>query len=99
MKRCYIIKEHRAIADLCDHLEGLIITRINVPVASRGQGVGRRLLKEICDDADASKETLYLDILASGGPSGLTMTQLKAWYKRYGFVKMTDQPGYIRVPR
>ena len=83
MKTCYIDREHRAIADLTDYWgRGLLLTRINVPVQFRGQGVARRLLARVLTDADAEGITLWLEIMPSGG---LSFEELKAWYERRGF--------------
>ena len=88
MRFCYTIKLSPvkiAIADLTDlGNEGIYITRINVPELFRGQGYGTALLKMILADADKEHLELKLEIHASGA---LNRTQLKAWYKRYGFVK------------
>lgn len=74
---------HLAVADLCDYYnQGLIITRINVPRACRGEGHGSALLKEITDEADRTGTTLWLEIMPS---DGLTYEQLRDWYIRNGF--------------
>lgn len=87
MKNCFYSPEHNAIADLVDAremglLNGMLITRINVPAQHRGQGVGRELLKLILAAADAEGLNLYLEISSS---DGLTYDELEAWYVRYGF--------------
>lgn len=72
-----------AILDLVDYYgQGLIITRINVPMAHRGKGIGRKLLQQCCADADKLGVTLWLEIQSSDGPS---YDELEAWYKRNGF--------------
>lgn len=72
-----------AVADLCDYYgKGLVLTRINVPVAFRGQGHARELLAEILAEADTTKTRLWLEI---GASDGLDADQLRAWYSRHGF--------------
>lgn len=83
MRNCFIDHRSRSIADLCDYYDrGMIITRINVPEASRGQGNGSALLKKICAAADAEGVTLFLEIAPSGP---LNFKALQEWYGRYGF--------------
>lgn len=100
MKLIYFDKPSRAILDCCsypargDHAR--VITRINVPVASRGKGLGSKLLDEVCRDADAEGVTLYLEVLPSGG---LTLRQLTTWYERNGFSKTGTGRVYRRPPR
>lgn len=84
MKTCYVDTTSRSIVDLCDYYgKGLIITRVNVPHERRGQGHGRALMQRVCAAADATRTTLYLEILPSGG---LDYDQLEAWYSRLGFI-------------
>lgn len=72
-----------AVLDCCDYYnEGMIITRINVPQAFRGQGHARELLRRVCADADLEGVTLWLEISSS---DGLDYDQLEAWYVRHGF--------------
>jgi ribosomal protein S18 acetylase RimI-like enzyme len=98
MKSCYHIKlsvMNIAIADLCDYYNrGMIITRINVPAAYRGQGHARKLLSQITADADAEHIRLWLEIQAS---DGLNYDQLQAWYERNGF--KYKRGIYQRSPR
>lgn len=94
MKSCYVDKEHRAIADLCDYYgKGMLLTRINVPMKSRGQGIARKLFAEILADADKEHVTLYLEISPS---DGLNYKELEMWYKRHGFI---GDLLYKRKPR
>jgi len=72
-----------AVLDLVDYYdEGYIITRINVPMAHRGKGIGTELLNECITKADELGITLWLEIQSS---DGLTYDELEAWYKRHGF--------------
>jgi len=96
MKNFFCLPEHRSVADLVKGIEmgfsgnSMIITRINVPIAHRGKGIGSRLLNEICKEADNTGTTLYLEIQESGG---LTYEQLKTWYMKRGF---KQKPGYFK---
>lgn len=92
---CYVDKPTRSIADLCDYYgRGLLLTRINVPKASRGQGHARALLERILDDADRERVTIFLEISPS---DGLNFAQLEAWYLRHGFVECAG--FYCRTPK
>jgi predicted GNAT family N-acyltransferase len=75
---------HLAVLDIHEAEPNVyVITRINVPKAHRGEGVGRTLLTEICRDADELKVTLKLEINPYGE---MTHDELAAWYERYGFI-------------
>jgi ribosomal protein S18 acetylase RimI-like enzyme len=84
-----------AVADLI-HITNnhYVISRINVPIAWRGLGYGRKLLQQIIEEADAENTILTLGVYDSGG---LTKRQLIAWYKRYGFKK--SKTSYSRKPK
>lgn len=83
MKRCYLDKRTRTIADLSQSPNGAWeIHRINVPIAARGKLVGSRMLDKICAEADAEQATLWLLPVATGG---LTHSALVAWYSKRGF--------------
>lgn len=83
MQPIYIDMESRTIADLVEIEPGYyLITRINVPKASRGHGLASKLLKEILEDADAEGAVLEIHPMSSGG---LTRKELVSWYRRYGF--------------
>src|SRR6185369_9551323 len=72
-----------AVLDVVDyHGDGYIITRINVPKAHRGKGIGTQLLTECLAEADKLGVKLWLEIQSSDGPS---YEELEAWYMRHGF--------------
>ena len=102
MRTCYTepCGAHQiAIADLAQPGElhnGWTITRINVPINYRDQRLGSKLLRRICDDADQSRSTLYLEISPSGR---LNYEELKAWYERYGFKLQASTGYYKRSPK
>ena len=106
MKTCYVDKATRTIADLCvssphsghiPKLRGFIITRINVPIKSRGQGHGSKILQCIVRDADRMQVVLHLEVFASGA---LSEKQLRAWYSRYGFENNGVVEGIMtRLPK
>lgn len=90
MLTCYVDRDTRSIADLV-HLEEdhtWLITRINVPAASRGLRRGSQLLKKITNDADGCGAILVVHPSPSGG---LDFTQLCAWYERNGFKTNPDR--------
>lgn len=98
MRTCFIKKcsdTRLAILDVCPFNEedGLLVTRINVPVEFRGRGIASELLLECCRAADLHKKTLYLTIMPSGG---LNFSQLEQFYMRYGFAHWNEM--YRRLP-
>lgn len=82
MLKTYVDKPTRSLAEVSIAKGEGLIHRINVPHPHRGKGIGSRLLKEICEDADRDGVTLVLYAYASGG---LPMEQLVMWYERNGF--------------
>lgn len=109
MDNCYVVhiqdKPERlpqiAIADLTNVGEmvpgTMTMTRINVPAAHRGKGLGSELLKKILADADRDQVMLTLEIMPSG-PLGYD--DLRDWYVRYGFSELSPYPGiFIRYPK
>jgi ribosomal protein S18 acetylase RimI-like enzyme len=63
----------------------------DVPEDCRGQGWGRKLMKEILEDADKNRWIIDLDP-DSEGP--MTQDELIAWYERLGFQKL-KRPGRV----
>jgi len=93
---CYVHKGTRTIADLSLLKNGwMLITRINVPLPSRGKGFGRLVLDEILRDADRFGVTLCLEPMPSGG---LKFKALADWYERAGF-RWIDKGMMLRLPR
>jgi GNAT superfamily N-acetyltransferase len=94
--RCYYHEGSRSIADLALLQNGwMLITRINVPVRSRGAGLGRLILNEILRDADRHDVTLCLEPMPSGG---LGFKALTDWYERNGFTTIS-KGMMVRLPR
>ena len=80
-----------AVADLAQMSFGrMLITRINVPVKYRGEGIGSGLLKEICREADKYRMELVLEVMSSGD---LSDEELVDWYSRHGF-KIVSRENY-----
>lgn len=93
---CYYHEESRSISDLALlHNGWMLITRINVPVKSRGTGLGTRILNEVLRDADRFGVTLCLEPMPSGG---MTFKSLRDWYERNGFVSINPHM-MVRIPR
>ena len=56
---------------------------LTVQPSSRGDGIGRRLMEMVIEDADREGERLILCAAACAGP---TQAKLEAWYAEMGFV-------------
>lgn len=109
IKECYVDIVSRGILDVHDlHGDSLLavagrdtwrISRVNVPRASRNQGIGSYLMRRVCADADADGLCLVLE--ASGDEDALFGQSLIDWYKRFGFVDKYDHtPGVMyRLPK
>lgn len=93
MPNCIVHMEKRAILDLSPDMfpDSLVVTRINVPEASRGEGIGSWLLRRCVEEADEHRVKLRLEINPTGP---LDYDALHAWYERYGF---EDDPRYLGV--
>jgi len=91
MKETYLQRlssTRAAVLDCCRIGEAgkyVCITRINVPIEHRGQGIGTNLLQQVCDDADYEEKDLILEIVPSGS---LNYDQLEAWYAGFGFERI-----------
>lgn len=63
----------------------------------RGDGVGRRIMAQVCEDADILGNVLKLRIHAYHRRSnGLTNPQLTRFYRTFGFAPDTAMLGYYR---
>ena len=67
------------------HLRDVIeVSEVFVPEWHRRKGIASRLLRQVCDDADAHGKVL---MLMPGGDDWLT-----AWYSKFGFVQIQNNP-------
>lgn len=82
------------------HVKGDVweLSDIYTHISCRRLGVGERMLKAICAQADEQKVTLELVVCAG---TGVTDDVLHRWYARHGFVPDTTYQGAVlfRVPR
>ena len=73
------------------------LSELWVDVNERRKGLGRRMMKLVCDEADRERVVLKLIAATCGG---MTNEQLKAWYKRFGFEHdPLSYPWMRRTPR
>ena len=94
ISECYFHRRTRSIADLVLlNNYDMLITRINVPIQYRMAGLGSKILREICKDADRQRVNLVVEPVASGG---LTQKSLTDWYERHGFVWVENGVMYRR---
>jgi GNAT superfamily N-acetyltransferase len=97
MRQCYAI-----------HFDGHCVARANIMLATnelvelwvdqsfRREGLGRRLLKLVCNEAD--REGVVLKLMAAGSEGAMSTKQLEAWYGRFGFVS-NPSCMMVRKPR
>ena len=72
-------------AALPAHLRDVVeVSEVFVPEWHRRKGIASRLLRQVCDDADAHGKVLMLM------PDGDDW--LPAWYARFGFVAIQNNP-------
>ncbi len=62
----------------------IILHKIIVPKEMRGGGVGEKILNALIEYADTVNKTIVLD---ASGDFGGSVSKLKKWYKRHGFVE------------
>ena len=80
------------LIDISNEMMEIIV--LSVPELYRGKGIGDKLLKEVCKDADRSKITLRLFVKSFGK---LNQKQLESWYTKNGFNKIGNK-YMIRFP-
>lgn len=68
---------------------GVELTRISVSRGFRGVGYGRLALKTLCLRADCYSIPLFLTPI-SEEPGVFAQDALESWYRRYGFVPISD---------
>ena len=72
------------------------VTSVRVDSERRGEGLGSELMRHICREADLMGMALMLSVEPfDGGMS--TREQLEAWYERFGFARIQEQPVVIMV--
>lgn len=75
------------------------LSELWVDLHHRRRGLGRRMMKLVCDEAD--QECVVLKLMAAGGSEAMSTKELEAWYARFGFAY---EPGMnngfmVRFPR
>ena len=81
-------EKHGGKVDLTGDLEGkkdLTLSRIELPKDKRGAGIGTEMMKDITDYADANGKRIVLTPSTDFG--GSSVTRLKEFYKKLGFVE------------
>lgn len=73
----------------------MYVNRIIVPAYHRGQGWGKKIMSQVCADADAEGMTLVLHVNPYGD---LDYENLTAWYGRLGFV-LEGEGLWVRRPK
>lgn len=75
------------------------IGMIKVSPEHRGQGIGSKWMKILCQEADERGITLSLECVPSGYDKPLDKDQLKDFYMKYGFgpYKKGKQYSYVLV--
>lgn len=89
MRNAFHDPDTDAVALLSRYLDGKRIDRIYTPLAHRGKGAARKLLREVLKAADAEGITLRLIVCADyyRGEPGLDNKQLEAFYMSEGFTR------------
>lgn len=85
-----------------------VIEELYVDPDDRGNGVGTKLMKATCRDADVENVTLLVKPHPFGSydideekyyPPGLTYKELCAFYRRFGFRFLSNSEVMMRKPR
>ncbi len=75
------------------------VLRLYVPSHHRKKGLGRALLKQVCEEADKDGTVLML-WPRQYGDGEMETAQLISWYKRFGFIETQSAPVLMmRQPR
>jgi len=103
MRFSYADKETRSILDCSSVLDysdnpspEVWIHRVSVLPKHRRKGIGTRLLKECCADADKEGITLLLSVEPDYSDNGMTFPQLVEWYEKHGFRSVRKPYGIMR---
>jgi N-acetylglutamate synthase-like GNAT family acetyltransferase len=76
-----------------DHIREL--TQIIVPEEKRGLGMGTRLMRKVCTEADNNHKFLLVHVKPYA--SDKTVEDLTRWYTRLGFNKIQEEPEVVMV--
>lgn len=87
---------HACVARARISLDTYELSELWVDFNHRRRGLGRRMMKLVCDEAD--REGAVLKLMAAGDTSAMTTGQLEMWYARFGFVRQPDV-WMVRQPR
>lgn len=69
------------------------LTSLDVPVNLRNQGMGTRLMINVCDEADANGVTLILFPKPYGDVPSMSKYELEEWYaSKFGFHTIQNNP-------
>lgn len=95
-----LIKEGKfpklAIADVVElDKKNYLITRLNVPEAHRGKGIGTEILKEITNDADSECSVLLIEPSPYGEKTKTKIKRLIKFYEKFDF-KFKSKNEYMR---
>jgi GNAT superfamily N-acetyltransferase len=107
------MKAYRGIEGSCvqvvqEYANEAEVVRFYVDPDMRGKGVGHRLMRQTCADADREGVVLYLEPVPFGAydpeteefhPPTLTYKQLCAFYREFGFRFMPRSELMKRIPR
>lgn len=80
--------------DLWDTKDYLELSKIEVPKAARGTGVGTEAMQRICDYADRVGKKIYLTPTKDFGATSIA--RLEQFYKGFGFVKKPKEDFSVR---
>ena len=80
-------------------IQVIVIDSVRVPESEQGQGVGKRIMQQICEVADRYNMWMLLEV-SPFGEKTLSIAQLQKLYESYGFVTVTGgiKPIMMRPP-
>ena len=81
--------------ELWEDEDKLVLDKIIIPKESRKQGIGTKIMNMVCEYADNVQRPIYLTPSTSFG--GSSVSRLKEFYKRFGFVKNPNHGPFRHV--
>jgi predicted GNAT family N-acyltransferase len=75
--------------------EKLVLDTIVIPKELRKQGIGSKIMRMVCEYGDKVNKPIYLTPSTSFG--GSSVSRLKEFYKRFGFVKNPESGPFRHV--